>query len=113
MPQLTWLITGCSSGFGEQFVRDLLERGDQVIASVRSGTSRLSSLKDAGAAIIDLDINAPRAQIDEAIKQAVNIYGGIDVLVNNAAYIVAGMAEEIRCQNTNPPRARDSKQDCC
>jgi NAD(P)-dependent dehydrogenase (short-subunit alcohol dehydrogenase family) len=96
MPQLTWLITGCSSGLGEIFVRSLLARGDRVIATARNGIQRLAPLKEAGAAVIDLDVTAPQAEIDAKIKEALAIYGEIDVLVNNAGYIEAGIIEEIR-----------------
>jgi NADP-dependent 3-hydroxy acid dehydrogenase YdfG len=96
MPQLTWLITGCSSGLGEIFVRSLLARGDRVIATARNGTQRLASLKDTGAAVLDLDVTAAQTEIDAKIKEALAIYGGIDVLVNNAGYIEAGIVEEIR-----------------
>ena len=96
MPQLTWLITGCSSGLGERFVHQLLGRGERVIATARNGTSRLGSLNEAGAAILDLDVTAPQGELDSKIEQAIAIYGSIDVLVNNAGYIEAGMVEEIR-----------------
>ncbi|MCJ1439399.1 hypothetical protein MMC27_008793 [Xylographa pallens] len=94
MPQLTWLITGCSSGLGEHFVHQLLGRGDRVIATARNGASRLTSLKEAGAAILDLDVTAPQGELDGKIQEAIAIYGIIDVLVNNAGYIEAGMVEE-------------------
>ena len=96
MPQLTWLVTGCSSGIGESFVLELLGRGDHVIATARNGTSRLTSLKETGAAILDLDVAAPQHDLDIKIQEAIAIYGSIDVLVNNAGYIEAGMVEEVR-----------------
>lgn len=115
MPQLTWLITGCSSGLGEQFVHSLLERGDRVIATARNGASRLSSLKDAGAATLDLDVTAPQETIDATIQMAIGVYGGIDVLVNNAGYIEAGTVEEIRQVDTSPSSLCPSYEigDCC
>lgn len=84
MPQLTWLVTGTSSGFGEQFVHSILERGDNVIATARQASERLSLLKNAGAAIFDLDVTAPQSKLDAKVKEALEIYGRIDVLVNNA-----------------------------
>ena len=36
MTQLTWLITGCSSGFGEALVLEAVKRGDRVIATARN-----------------------------------------------------------------------------
>lgn len=101
MPQLTWLVTGTSSGFGEQFVRSILAKGDHVIATARRGHERLGNLKDAGAAILDLDVTAPQAELDAKVKEALKIYGGIDVLVNNAAYIEAALIEELEYVSTS------------
>lgn len=95
MPQLTWLVTGTSSGFGERFVYSILAKGDRVIATARRGHERLQKLEEAGAAILDLDVTAPQAELDAIVKKALSIYGGIDVLVNNAAYIEAALIEEL------------------
>ena len=95
MAQLTWLVTGTSSGFGEQYVHSILAKGDRVIATARRGHDRLQKLRDAGAAILDLDVTAPQAELDAIVKKALSIYGGIDVLVNNAGYIEAGLIEEL------------------
>jgi NAD(P)-dependent dehydrogenase (short-subunit alcohol dehydrogenase family) len=96
MTQLTWLVTGCSSGFGEVFVQRILARGDRVVATARGDVARLASLKDAGAAVLSLDVTASQADINAKVEEAINIYGGIDVIVNSAGYIEAGIAEEIR-----------------
>lgn len=95
MPQLTWLVTGCSSGFGEQLVHSVLAKGDHVIATARQGHERLQHLKDVGAAILDLDVTAPQAELDEKVEEALNVYSGIDILVNNAGYIEAAIIEEL------------------
>ncbi|KAI1371048.1 hydroxybutyrate dehydrogenase [Hypoxylon crocopeplum] len=95
MTKQTWLITGCSSGFGEQFVRQLTAQGDQVVATGRNAETRLAHLKDTGATILDLDVTAPQAEIDRKFQQALQAYGTIDVIVNNAGYIQCGAIEEI------------------
>ena len=97
MTPLVWLVTGCSSGFGEQFVHAILARGDKVIASGRNAAERLSHLKSTanGAAILDLDVTIPRPELDSKIEEALKIYGVIDVLVNNAGYIESGALEEL------------------
>ena len=74
----------------------IIARGDRVIATARNATERLQTAKDAGAAILDLDITAPRAELDAKIKEAIGIYGTLDVLVNNAGYIEASLVEEAR-----------------
>ena len=94
MTQLTWLVTGCSSGFGEQFVHSILARGDRVVATGRRASSRLEHLKSTGASILDLDVSASQSELDKKITEALAIYGTIDVLVNNAGYIASGAFEE-------------------
>lgn len=94
MGQLTWLVTGCSSGFGEQFVHSVLARGDRVIATGRKADQRLAHLKGTGAAILELDVSAPEAEIQAKAQQALKIYDGIDVLVNNAGYVDICLVED-------------------
>ena len=94
MTKLTWLVTGCSSGFGKQFVHSILARGDNVIATGRKADQRLAHLKDTGAAILDLDISASEEQIAAKAQEALKIYDGIRVLVNNAGYIDFGFVED-------------------
>ncbi|KAI1383835.1 uncharacterized protein F4822DRAFT_53210 [Hypoxylon trugodes] len=95
-PFNTWLVTGCSSGFGELFVRQLLALGHNVIATGRNADTKLAHLKDTGASILNLDVSAPPNEIDAILTDAWNIYpGGIDVVVNNAGYILSGAIEEI------------------
>ena len=93
---LTWFITGCSSGFGEAFVRQLRASGDNVIASGRNAETKLAHLKETGAAILDLDVSAPIAVIKAKVAEAWSLYdGGVDVVVNNAGYILSGAIEEV------------------
>ncbi|KAI1781366.1 hydroxybutyrate dehydrogenase [Hypoxylon cercidicola] len=95
MARYTWLITGCSSGFGEQFVRQLTAQGDQVIATGRNAETRLAHLKDTGATILDLDVTVSQSEMDMKFQQALQVYGTIDVLVNNAGFIQCGALEEL------------------
>ncbi|KAL7619924.1 hypothetical protein AAE478_010471 [Parahypoxylon ruwenzoriense] len=95
MPQ-TWLITGCSSGFGESFVRKLRAAGENVIAIGRSAETKLAHLKDTGAEILDLDVSMPPDVIRSKVDYAWGLYpDGIDVVVNNAGYILSGAVEEL------------------
>jgi NADP-dependent 3-hydroxy acid dehydrogenase YdfG len=92
----TWLITGCSSGFGELFVHQLRASGDNVIATGRNAKTKLAHLKDTGASILDLDVTNPAAEIEAKMNEAWDVYpGGIDVVVNNAGYILSGAFEEL------------------
>jgi len=92
---LSWLVTGCTSGIGETFVRGILNRGDKVIATSRGDSSRLSTLAEAGAKIFSLDVTASQTEIDAVIAKILE-EEPIDVLVNNAGYIEAALAEEAR-----------------
>jgi NAD(P)-dependent dehydrogenase (short-subunit alcohol dehydrogenase family) len=55
----------------------------------------LASLKNAGAAVMELDVTAPEVEIKAKVVEAWSIYGHVDVLVNNAGYIDAGVFEEV------------------
>ncbi|KAI1263027.1 hydroxybutyrate dehydrogenase [Xylariaceae sp. FL1019] len=95
MQKQTWLVTGCSSGFGEQFVRQLIAQGDQVIATGRNADTRLAHLKDTGAAILDLDVTISQAEMNNKFQQALGAYGSIDVIVHNAGFIQCGPLEDL------------------
>lgn len=91
-----WLITGCSSGFGDAIAREALSRGEHVIATSRS-VEKLAQLKGLGAVVTTLDVCHSDEIVSQAVEQAVSVYGGrIDVLVNNAGYILEGTIEECR-----------------
>ncbi|PYI00892.1 short-chain oxidoreductase [Aspergillus sclerotiicarbonarius CBS 121057] len=98
--QLAWLVTGCSSGLGEALVRAILAKGDKAIATTRaskgvSGADRLGALKEAGAAVYELDMASPEAEIQRQAQEIWETFGPIDVLVNNAGYLEAATFEEI------------------
>ncbi|MCJ1393708.1 hypothetical protein MMC18_006584 [Xylographa bjoerkii] len=97
MPQLNWPVTGCSSGFGEDFVHAILARGDRVITTARRANGCLQHFKLAGAAVLDLDFTASQAELDTKMREALSIHGGIDVLVNDAGYIELGLVGDVRC----------------
>ncbi|CEI68015.1 unnamed protein product [Fusarium venenatum] len=94
MSQLVWLVTGCSSGFGSQFVHQILSRGDKIIATARN-SARIESLASQGAAVLELDVTDTQDNIDQTIAKAIAIYGRIDVLVNNAGFVAAGSWEDL------------------
>jgi NADP-dependent 3-hydroxy acid dehydrogenase YdfG len=95
MSQLVWLVTGCSSGFGSEFVHQILSRGDKIIATARN-SARIEPLASQGAAVLELDVTNSQDKIDQTIAKAIAIYGHIDVLVNNAGFVAAGSWEDLR-----------------
>lgn len=89
----TWLITGASSGIGYELAVCALAKGHRVIATSRS-LSRLEPLKAKGAALVELDHNQSFEHVQSAIKAVLEVYQGVDIVVNNAAYVQTGMLEE-------------------
>ncbi|KAK4496031.1 hypothetical protein PRZ48_013300 [Zasmidium cellare] len=94
MSQQVWLVTGCSSGFGEQYIKTIIERGDKAIATARNIDS-IKHLKDLGAATLQLDMTDSREVMEKKVKEAVDIYGKIDYVVQNAGYGYIATLEDI------------------
>jgi NAD(P)-dependent dehydrogenase (short-subunit alcohol dehydrogenase family) len=91
-----WFITGTSKGFGRIWATAALERGDRVAATARD-TGTLDDLVERfgdDVLPIELDVRS-KAACDAAIAQAVEAFGRLDVVVNNAGYGLFGMLEEI------------------
>lgn len=98
----TILITGTSSGFGLLTARTLVTRGHTVLATMRDAEGRNAAgageLRDfaAGAPgrlhVLELDVSS-EASVETAIGRALEIAGGIDVVVNNAGIGVGGHTE--------------------
>jgi NAD(P)-dependent dehydrogenase (short-subunit alcohol dehydrogenase family) len=90
----TWLITGCSSGFGRDIAAAALARGDNVVATARRRES-LADLEGADRVLtVALDVTKPD-QIEDAVKAALDRFGRIDVLVNNAGIGSVGAVEMV------------------
>lgn len=91
----TWLITGCSSGIGAGIAKEALENNDNVVVTARDVSKLQDLVKDYPntSLAITLDITNGN-DIESAVAQAVNRFGGIDVLVNNAGYGYRAAVEE-------------------
>ncbi len=94
-PSPVWLITGCSSGFGREFVRAALGRGFRVAASARDPQQIADLVAGRGAQAIALALDVTDAgQIGNAVAAAERAFGRIDALVNNAGYGYMAAVEE-------------------
>ncbi|MBB6146432.1 NAD(P)-dependent dehydrogenase (short-subunit alcohol dehydrogenase family) [Silvibacterium bohemicum] len=82
-----WLITGSSRGLGRAFAVAALEAGDKVVAGARK-PEQLADLEDRfgkNIRAIALDVTS-EAQAKRAVETAIETFGSLDVLVNNAGY---------------------------
>ena len=96
----TWLITGVSSGFGNEMTKLLLETGDTVIGTVRN-TNKVEELVAKYPDTFDcqiLDVTDIE-RIHRFIPEMFEKHGRIDVVVNNAGYGLFGAAEELDYAN--------------
>lgn len=92
----TWLITGCSSGFGAALASAALCAGDNVVATARRAEvlSPLVATAPDRVLALSLDVTDER-QIDVAVEAAIERFSGVDVLVNNAGLASVGAVEEL------------------
>ncbi|HKH41738.1 MAG TPA: oxidoreductase [Solirubrobacterales bacterium] len=95
-----WFITGASSGLGRELAIAALERGDRVVATARELDALREVARRSPERVVatELDVTNPR-QAHEAAKAAMEEFGSIDVLVNNAGFGLFGPLEEIGDQD--------------
>jgi NAD(P)-dependent dehydrogenase (short-subunit alcohol dehydrogenase family) len=91
----TLLITGASTGFGRSLATEALERGHQVALAVRNPESvaDLVGAYPEKAHAIRFDLTKP-ADAERAVKETVEQFGSLDVLINNAGYGLLAALEE-------------------
>jgi NAD(P)-dependent dehydrogenase (short-subunit alcohol dehydrogenase family) len=90
-----WLITGAGRGLGVDIAKAALAAGNAVVASGRNTGAVAEALGEADDLLVaKLDVTSA-AEAEAAVQAAVERFGGIDVLVNNAASFEAGFFEEL------------------
>jgi NAD(P)-dependent dehydrogenase (short-subunit alcohol dehydrogenase family) len=94
-----WLITGAGRGMGTDIARAALAAGHAVVATGRNA-DRVASALDAHDDLlaVALDVTDP-ASVSAAVDAAVDRFGRMDVLVNNAGNFYAGFFEEITAED--------------
>ncbi|KAJ4364527.1 hypothetical protein N0V83_009122 [Neocucurbitaria cava] len=95
MAPRVFLITGTSTGFGEELVKVVLKNGDHVVATARN-SSKLSfeGATDSNSLLVDLDVTN-KDSIDKAFDAAIKKFKRVDVVVNNAGYGLNGPFETL------------------
>jgi NAD(P)-dependent dehydrogenase (short-subunit alcohol dehydrogenase family) len=91
----TWLITGCSAGFGKLLAEAALARGDRVVATARDAATLagfVGRYPDTARALA-LDVTKA-GDAAAAVKLAEDDFGQLDILVNNAGHGFIGAIEE-------------------
>lgn len=91
-----WFITGAGRGLGAYIALSALEAGHRVVATGRKPGELESQFADYGDRVlcVPLDV-AQESQSTDAVARAIDAFGRIDVLVNNAGYGQLGLFEEV------------------
>jgi NAD(P)-dependent dehydrogenase (short-subunit alcohol dehydrogenase family) len=94
-----WFITGGSRGLGRALTKAVLDAGHQVLATARRPEQLADLVKTYGDRIrtAKLDVRSPK-DAESAAAAAINAFGRIDVVVNNAGYGFAGAFEEMSAE---------------
>ena len=99
----TWLITGCSTGLGKRLATAVASRGDRLVATARDASS-MADLADRhpdNVRAVSLDVTRD-GDAAAAVAVAEAVFGGLDVLVNNAGYGFMGAIEEAEPSEYRP-----------
>ena len=90
-----WFITGAGRGMGVDIAQAALAAGHAVVATGRSAEAVAEAVgEDDDLLVVELDITSP-ASAEAAVQPALDRFGRIDVLVNNAGNFFAGFFEEL------------------
>lgn len=91
-----WFVTGASRGFGLEIAKAALADGHGVVATARDADAVRAALPGAGDALLAATVDVTdEASVRAAVDAAVERFGRVDVVVNNAGRGVLGAVEEV------------------
>jgi NAD(P)-dependent dehydrogenase (short-subunit alcohol dehydrogenase family) len=100
MKSIVWFVSGASRGFGLEIARCALDRGDPVVAGARNPQAIAPVLGESERLLpVPLDVT-DGAQVQAAVDHALERFGRVDVLVNNAGRGLVGAVEEASAEET-------------
>ena len=83
----TWLITGCSRGLGRALAKAVVSAGDNLVATARDPKDLAELVEVGGDRVVAVSLDVTdSAAAQQAVASAVDCFGGLDVVVNNAGY---------------------------
>ncbi|KAJ9663045.1 hypothetical protein H2198_001037 [Neophaeococcomyces mojaviensis] len=100
-----WLVTGASQGLGLAMALSALKAGHKVLAGARNpekAAAEHPELETAGGKWLKLDVSSLDTQ--QVVSQAIEAFGGIDVVVNNAGYFQSGTIEDLTYVSAASPK---------
>jgi NAD(P)-dependent dehydrogenase (short-subunit alcohol dehydrogenase family) len=91
----TWLITGCSTGLGRALAETVLAAGQNAVVTARDAGKVADLATNNSDRVLPLALDVTDStQVTDAVSQAEEKFGHIDVLVNNAGYGYRAAVEE-------------------
>lgn len=95
MKTKVWFVTGASKGFGLEIIKAVLASGDKVVATVRNNAAGLQN--ELGNAenllVVTMDV-VNEDEVKRAVKDGIDRFGQLDVVVNNAGFGIVAAIEE-------------------
>lgn len=96
-----WFITGASKGFGLSLVKQLLDAGQFVAATSRNKQELIEAVNAAANNFLPLQVDlVNESSVSLALQHTYEVFGRIDVVINNAGYGIAGAIEELTDKET-------------
>lgn len=96
-----WFITGASKGFGLSLVKQLLCAGQFVAATSRNRQQLIEAVNNKSNNFLPLQVDlVNESSVSLALQHTYEIFGRIDVVINNAGYGIGGAIEELTDEET-------------